>query len=469
MKRTLLGTAATLILGAVGVLSLPPRPASAEDAPAGLFDRDTLTGDWGGVRTKLIDSGVTLGVKYTGELWAVPSGGVHRGVDYEDQFLGTADIDFEKLAGWTGGLGHVSAFSMQGRGPSFNDVGNAMDVSGIEYLGKHQRSTRLWTLWYQQTMLDGMVSLRAGQLSVDDEFMVSSTAGGLINTTFGYNALGFANLPAGVPNNQGLTNGPAYPLGAPGARLTVTPRDDVAWLTGVFTHQPESIDRGGAQFRFDGDAFVISELQYLVNQAKDATGLPAMFKLGGWYDTGNFADPHYDTLGRSLALAGTNGIPRQHSGEWALYALADQTVWQGSDGRAVSLFLRGGLAPSSYAIVNSYVDFGAGYKGLIPGRESDTLTFGMAYAGVGDGIRGFDNDVRRVSGLATPVRNYEIALELSYLAQLAPWWTLQPDFQYIVHPGYGAVNVNLNTNPTLNPTKAIDDAVVLGVRTTITF
>ena len=208
--------------------------------------------------------------------------------------------------------------------------------------------------------------MRAGQLSVDDEFFLSSTSSNLINSTFVWNALRIGNLPGGKPDRFGTTNGPGYPLGAPGARLQITPGGDITWLTAAFTHEPESVDHNGAQFRFDGSAMVITELQYLQNQAKDATGLPVAYKIGAWYDTGKFNDPHIDTLGRSLASPLSNGKPMQHSGEFALYGVADRTVCQSEDGQAISLFVRAGIAPDGYNLVSGYVDGGIGYKGLIP-------------------------------------------------------------------------------------------------------
>lgn len=33
-----------------------------------------------------------------------------------------------------------------------------------------------------------------------------------------------------------------------------------------------------------------------------------------------------------------------------------------------------------------------------------------------------------------PVRDFEANLELTYMAQIVPGWTVQPDFQYIWHP-----------------------------------
>jgi porin len=432
-------------------------PGTEQAKPTGLWERDTLTGDWNGARANLADNGVTLGLKLTNEVLDTPSGGIRRGGVYEQQLMFTGDIDFEKLANLAGGTAHVSAFRVDGRGPLANNVGNNMDSSNIELA--RQRQTRLWTLWYQQAASDNLWSVRAGQLSVDDEFFLSTTSSNLMNSTFVWNSLGFSNLPGGQPDRFDISNGPGYPLGAPGARLQFNPSDDISWLTAAFTHQPESIDHNGAQFRFDGNALVISELQYLQNQAKDATGLPVAYKIGAWYDTGSFNDPHVDSQGRSLASPLSNGLPKKHSGEWAIYGVADRTLWQSEDGQAFSVFLRGGLAPSSYNLVSGYVDGGIGYKGLIAGREADVLTVGFAYANVGSGYAAIDRDNN------VPVRDYESLVELNYLVTLAPWWTVQPDLQYIIHPGLGGAN----PLPTAKANATIPNATVLGLRSTITF
>ena len=440
--------------------SMLARPAAADEAqPLGLWDRDSLTGDWGGLRPALIEGGATFGLRSVTEAFGTVSGGLRRGAAAENQFLLTADLDGDKLGGPEGLTAHAGLVSVEGRGPALNNIGNALDVSNVELPGRNQRYTRLWTLWAQQTGFDGQVSLRLGQLSVDDEFLVSPTAANLLNSTFGWPALGFANLPAGLPNDQNLTLGPGYPLGAPGARLAITPSDDIAWLTAVFSHQPESVDRTGAQFRVSGDAMIVSELQYLRNQAKDATGLPAMVKLGGWYDTARFDDQHLNSKGQSLALFG--GTPRQHSGEQAVYGVVDQTVWRDADaGQALSLFLRAGAAPDqSVNLVTWYADGGLSLKGPIAGRDADILALGFGYAGVGDAARAADRDAR------LPVRDYEAFVELDYTITLAPWWTLQPDLQYVIHPGYGAAN----PLPAAAPGSTIADALVIGMRSTLTF
>ncbi len=54
-----------------------------------------------------------------------------------------------------------------------------------------------------------------------------------------------------------------------------------------------------------------------------------------------------------------------------------------------------------------------------------------------------------------PAPDYESVIELSYQTALAPWWILQPDAQWVIHPGAKL----LGAPP--------GDALVLGLRTAI--
>ena len=62
---------------------------------------------------------------------------------------------------------------------------------------------------------------------------------------------------------------------------------------------------------------------------------------------------------------------------------------------------------------------------------------------------------------AVIVRDYEAVFEVNYALQVAPWWTLQPDIQYIVHPNGGQSGDD--------PTVRLDNAFVVGMRSTIKF
>src|SRR4051812_2280131 len=89
-----------------------PAAAQMDADPAvstGLWQRQTLTGDWGGFRTSLADHGFALGATETSEILGNLSGGVRRGAVYEGRLELDLDLDLEKAAGWGGATVHVSA------------------------------------------------------------------------------------------------------------------------------------------------------------------------------------------------------------------------------------------------------------------------------------------------------------------------------------------------------------------------
>jgi len=435
-------------------------PAPPGGEPYSEFCPDPLFGDWV-PRAELAKSGVTACLNYIGEVLGNPTGGVHRGAIYEGRLEMALNVDLEKLAGWSGATVHVNAYQIHGRGLSANDLGNILTVSNIEA----ERTTRLFDFWLQQQLWGDVLSIRVGQLAVDDEFVTSQYGGLFVNSTFGWPGIDAADLPSG---------GPAYPLSTPGVRIKLQPTDAWSLMTGVFngdpagpgTGTPQSRDGSGTAFRLNDDVFLIAEAAYALNQEKDAAGLPGTYKLGGWYHSGRFADQRFDSRGLSLASPASSGVPAQDRSDYGLYALFDQMVWRVPETKdnGLGVFLRVAGSPASRNLVDVYVDGGLNYKGLLPERGDDVLGFGLAYARISDAASGLDRDVDAFNGTHRPVRDYEMALELTYRAQMTPWWTLQPDLQVIFHPGG---HVSDPTDPT--GVRAIRDAVVLGVRTSLSF
>src|SRR5262249_16803217 len=65
-------------------------------APAHIF------GDWGGLRTKLADLGITYSLTYTSESVYNVAGGLKSGADYAQQIGLGVNVDWEKAAGIPG-------------------------------------------------------------------------------------------------------------------------------------------------------------------------------------------------------------------------------------------------------------------------------------------------------------------------------------------------------------------------------
>jgi len=391
-------------------------------------------------------------------------GGMRQGLGYEHRFELDFDTDLGKLAGWDGATTHVSVYQIgHAHGlPAADYTGSIADPSNIEALP----STRLFTAWFQKNAFNDRVSLRLGQIAADDEFFISPTATNLINSTFGWATVLAANQ---------LQGGPVYPLATPGARLQLKPTDEITFLTAVFsgapagancTVLPQQCNRYGLTFPFSGGVLWIGEVQYGVNQEKDAKGMPALYKLGGWYATTSFPDIHLGVTatGAPISLASPASVgPLNHQGNWGIYGVVDQMVWRAGKGpQAVNAFIRGGASPQYRNLVVGYVDAGLGLKAPLPHRDDDVLTLAFAYSQISPDAAALDFDTAFFAGAPFPVRDKEFLIDLDYSLQIAPWWTLQLDGQYIFHPGG-------NVPDPLNPTRTIADAWVGFVRNTIKF
>ena len=456
------------MLVGLGVLALParadgPSPRAMKPQEVDLWQRDKLSGDWGGARTEFTKRGIDITFNYMGETLGM-LGGFRQGVSYEHRFELSIDTDLEKFLGWSGASAHTTFYQIgHAHGtPAADYVGSIADPSNIEAVP----ATRLFTAWFQKNFLDDKVSVRVGQIAADDEFLISPTAGNLIASTFGYATILAANQ---------LQGGPVYPLATPGIRLQLKPTDAITILSAVFSGAPAGADciglaqqcnRYGTTFSTSGGALWMEEVQYGINQGKDAKGMPAVFKLGGWYATTSFPDQHFglSAAGMQVSLASPASVsPLTRQGNWGVYGVADQMIWRARKGpQSLNAFFRAGASPSDRNLVASYVDAGLGLTAPLPGRDNDVLTFGVAYSSISPDAAALDTDTQLFTGGFFPVRDREIVLELDYSLQLAPWWTLQADLQQIVHPG-GHV-----PDP-LNPAQAIHDAFVVGARSTIKF
>jgi porin len=84
-------------------------------------------------------------------------------------------------------------------------------------------------------------------------------------------------------------------------------------------------------------------------------------------------------------------------------------------------------------------------------RNDDTFGIGIGIAHVSPRAAGLDRDTAAFTGSFTPIRGSETFVEATYQYQVAPWWQMQPDIQYVFNPGAGI------------------NELVLGMRTNIQF
>ena len=481
-----------LLLGLLGVvaageaLAAPPSiavPASQQN-PNGqpttevsvflsqLRRSNFLLGDIFGLRSFLSRYGITFATQETSEELGNTTGGVRSGAVYDGLTQMLLQLDTQRAFGHYGGLFNASALQIHGNNLSAQNLLTLQTSSGIEA----DRALRLWELWYDQKFLaEDRLDLRVGLESADQEFIVSTNAAYFLNTMFGWPALPSYDLPGG---------GPAYPLSAPALRIRARPINALNVLVGVFNGSPVSNNQGdpqqqnpsGTSFPLHGGTLVLTELQYVspslgsMAYPGQSTPLGRTLKIGAWYDSEPFADQFYASNGVPLVSPASSGMPAQHHGDFSIYAVADQMLWRQADDPNHNLngFLRVMGAPQADRNLIAFsMNAGLVLHEPFRYRPDDTLGLGMGMVRVSSQVAALDQALASYEaashpGQYFPVQGSETYIEATYQRQIRPWWQIQPDIQYVFHPGAGIADPFAPGSPVRNE-------LVIGVRTNILF
>lgn len=430
--------------------------ANDEPVPEGLADPSIASvlpaqlADPGDIRRRLANRGVMFGANYTADILGNVSGGIQKSTHYAGLLEVYTEVDFEKLTGWKGLTFYASGYQIHGTSISGENIGGLAAVSNIEAYP----STRLFEAWFEQTLADGKITLRLGQIATDAEFFVADGGGNFINSTFGWTTISSDNVPIG---------GSIYPIATPGVRLTVQASEQVKFMAGLWNGNPvgpcsDDLDPGqcntdGLDFRLKDSPLFFVEGAYSYGQS--GANLPGTLKIGGWQHFGDFDHLRVDERG---GLQGITGLdPLKHNGNYGVYAVLDQTIYAlPGEGRGISIFARVAFSPSDRNQIDAYFDGGIVVTGPFATRPSDVFGVALAYSRISDDASGFDRD----SGLSV-VRDHEAVLEVSYTAEVVPGLTIMPDFQYFWNPGGG-----IPDDPSAT---AIKDAAVVGLRTIVNY
>jgi porin len=388
-------------------------------------------GDPGGYRRWLGEHGIVYGLEYTNDVLSNVHGGLRTGTIDQGKLQGILTVDLGKLAGLEGLSFFANAFQIHNTGRFRRDyVGGLNTIAAIEALS----TTRLSEVWLEQSFANGKATFRAGQLTADSEFFYSNLSQMFLQSD--WPTIAAVNLPSG---------GAAYPLSTPGVRLQVNPIENVWFRVAMLNGDPagpgpgdEQVrNRFGLNFRVQDPPFFIGEAEVQRNYGKEDKGLSTRFVMGAWGHTGRFADQLLANDGTLLADPAGSGIPIRHRGNQGIYAVLDQQLYRTQGGDAVSgisVYTRMSVSPSDRNLVDAYIDGGIVFANLIEQRPHDRFGAAFIYSRFSDSVRAFDRDTIALSGVPGVVRDYEANLELTYVAQIVPGWTVQPNLQFIWHP-----------------------------------
>jgi porin len=309
-------------------------------------------------------------------------GGLRRGTVADTVVHAAMALDTQPLGLWGGGRLAASAVHIRSGEPSQDYVGALQPVSNFEA----EPASRLYQLWYRQQFHWSDSQLKAGLIDLNQDFMAADSAAALINASFGLMPTLSANVPAS-----------SYPEPGFGIEAAATWQ---AWQFQLGLFQPDPTDRGSL---FQHGHLVIGEMGYDRTVNGQSWG---HYKLGVW---------QYRQSDTDLV-----GVPADDAG---IYGIVDQTLFRRGP-RDASVFVQAGASSRSANAVPYYLGAGLQLHAPLRRRPNDLFTAGIAHAR----IRG-DN--------ATA----ETVCELSYIVRLHRFANLQPDLQYVSHPG-GRAEVN---------------------------
>ena len=385
---------------------------------------DTLTGDWGGWRSRLLSDGFNFEMGYVSETAANVQGGTKTGVRYTDQWSFGVTLDLNKLLDLHDAQFQFTVTDRNGRNLSSDaHLGSLQQVQ--EVFGRGQ-TWRITQLWYEQAYFDRLLDLKIGRLTVGEDsatfscdFMnltfcgaqpgnlvgnywfnwpVSQWAGRLKAQIPGF---GYAQIAAYEVNPAFLTRGKAFDFGDPPGATGVLLPIEIGWLPTF------------------GDG-----------------KLAGSYKFGVWYNTSNTPDVFENTHGQALAIAG--GTPRGRDGAYGAYISFVQKLTTPSitePDKGLSGFLNATFADRRTATLDSQIAIGIKYTGMFDFRPNDDIALAFGRTHVNSRVV-LGEQLQNGAGLgAVPVQGSEYPIELYYTVHATNWLNLRPNIQYIHHPG----------------------------------
>ncbi|WP_241127583.1 carbohydrate porin [Novosphingobium terrae] len=389
----------------------PTTPISASGPHGAPPPRTTMTGDWGGLRTRINDAGVTLRGDYVSESFAVVDGGQRRGTSYAQQIRWGADFDMGRIAGWKGTSVHVTFNDRRGVGTSSDFVGNRLPIQE-DYGGLY---TRLTEASIEQVLDGGRLDIRIGFFAMGNDLGGLAMGCNFVNAAFCAHALSLSG-------DSGWYN---YPNARWGGAVRYRLRPDITFRTGVYQVNPSLGDEANAFKPFAAGttgALIPFEVEYDPGVRPGSRVLPGHYKLGAYYDTSRVARE---------AETGTV------KGRYGVYVLADQMIWrEANPARGLSIFGEYTAQPAVSAQITRWYGAGLLKTGTFKGRDADTIGLGFIYAKLNPRLRA----AHEATSVTSPTGGQQLlfgeaVVEASYGIQVRPWLNVRPDIQYVIDPG----------------------------------
>ncbi len=178
-------------------------------------------------KNKLENNGLNFQASYKLDYFANTHGGIKRDQTTVSMMDINLEVDTQKLSLWQGGKFFVHLIDNSGGEKLSSDI--VGDLQGVSNIAA-PRTSRVFELWYEQTLIDEKFSLLVGIEDINSEFYVSEYGGLYINSSFGIGP----ELAAARPS--------VFPLAAFGVRSKFLFNERWEFLVGAYDGDPGNPD-----------------------------------------------------------------------------------------------------------------------------------------------------------------------------------------------------------------------------------
>jgi len=332
----------------------------------------------------------TLSASGLFDAWRNLQGGLGAGSAQLAEAEARLDVDGGRLLSWRGGTASVSILQTALNGPSTSLLGDLQAADNKEATP----GVRLYEAWLRQALPGGYV--KTGVIDMNSEFNVSAVSSIFINGAQGL----------GLDLGQVGTNGPSV---YPDPRLGLVTAAEGAF--GVKLAVFDGLTQAGGPQRREGPLASHGALAIFEVARRTAGG--AQVSAAVWRHSANFG--------------GVLQPVRAHPASGG-YVMIEAPLWHGG-ARALSGMFRLGAADAKTEQIALHLTADLVLERPFLGPDGEILGLGVVSAAIGDHAR------LRASLNRAPLEDAETVVEFTYRRPVSPRFFIQPDVQYIVHPG----------------------------------
>ncbi|QOF94339.1 carbohydrate porin [Novacetimonas hansenii] len=380
-----------------------------------------------GVRSTLLNHGVSFAFTYKGEAMGVIDGGVQRGMSYVHELTGQVNFDLEKMANLTGWSVHTLVMERAGRAVSHDRVGeyyvNLQEVYGLSgHMVAH-----LVDFYAEKKLLNNHLDITFGRMALTHVFATSPLLCSFMVT---------CSAPVALKLDPGFS---VYPKATWGSRLRLRPTRDTAIQFGAYEVSPLASNPSGWAWGSEPATGLMLPVEFTWQPFLTRNRLPGHYVLGYAHDTTRYPDQ----IGVSLPAALRAQAGRQRSAPMDMFWFeGDQMIYRrGGRNQMAGGYLMAGYIHNT-PHVTSIADEaygGLSFAAVIPSRMTDRLGIMYSWYHVSHRKEEGQTMIQNAGySLGTAVRGPQTSshiIEAYYAIDAAPGVLVQPEFEYMIHPG----------------------------------